>query len=705
VTDYKFSARDIEYMVFQGGGGKGAAYYSLLKAMQAPEINLMKFKEKQPISAKFGYVNAQEPTKYLNFAGSSAGGLTAASLACGLTPDELKALFTSKKFLEYFPDFDNTRTQVFNNVKIAYHYSSPMSWFFESYFKGKLLNQNYDQKKIVTELSCYRVHRYIPEIERYITGLVYFNGDSNGGSTLTESTVNSSMLAEGLDQFLMAKLLYDLFPGIALTIINQFLTLTLGPLFSAIALSKIDINLEELFYSKSPPIDQFTAPFNNETLYKRFVNPVTLANILFHGCLFSGKETRKVAFDILASKSYNIASISNNYTDPIYEFKYAIAGKFSYLKGLVLAEVKYFTAISGMSQTIKLLLTKQVNKPKDTSSNRVLSEQIGYNEVKPLGGQYTKSQPSNHEFKFKNAMQFQTAFNLEVTSLDGASINIGSTENRLTVLDELAFRLPYYNESQLIIVSEFCDLEASKSCSSIQANSQIFDSTAEAAFKEFALSNDAKESISSVKPNPIEEFTFKKLASISHSNLVLTGSNISNGHPLYFSNNKTPNFPVCEAVAITQNFPFLWKPIVGLYPRDDTNQYLTYSGFLVDGGLLNNLPMNAFDRDTEPTGGQSIILSGKLIGFSLDSGFSEFNEGGARHPYRPSAWALPKSIIAVLMEQMDFSKISIQEANLIVDLSFGKLSLFNFIPTEEMLNDVEMAKYNEKALKIKLNIS
>ena len=78
--------------------------------------------------------------------------------------------------------------------------------------------------------------------------------------------------------------------------------------------------------------------------------------------------------------------------------------------------------------------------------------------------------------------------------------------------------------------------------------------------------------------------TFAELYDWTGMELVVTG---------YFSRKHTPHFPLVDAVAISMNFPMIFKPVwVELSDKPE------YNGYWVDGGLLNNRPIHAFD--TQP---------------------------------------------------------------------------------------------------------
>lgn len=120
------------------------------------------------------------------------------------------------------------------------------------------------------------------------------------------------------------------------------------------------------------------------------------------------------------------------------------------------------------------------------------------------------------------------------------------------------------------------------------------------------------------------KLNFEQFFEITGVNLVVTGTNISRQRPAYFSALHTPMFPVAEAVAISMNIPVLFKPVVIESPDE-------LAGFWVDGGLLNNLPIHAFDDPRqqafwqcrlakEPTDTQS--LNPHVLAFRLSDGYA-----------------------------------------------------------------------------------
>lgn len=141
--------------------------------------------------------------------------------------------------------------------------------------------------------------------------------------------------------------------------------------------------------------------------------------------------------------------------------------------------------------------------------------------------------------------------------------------------------------------------------------------------------------------------TFKEFFYQTGVDLIITGTNVSKRISRYFSVGATPDFPVVEAVSISMNIPFVFKPILinrkvaSDFP-DDHIYNREYQGLWVDGGMLLNFPLHAFDvyakltltpGDTEsyqvaipPAPGQVTEFNTKVLGFRLvDTQEREFN--------------------------------------------------------------------------------
>lgn len=104
------------------------------------------------------------------------------------------------------------------------------------------------------------------------------------------------------------------------------------------------------------------------------------------------------------------------------------------------------------------------------------------------------------------------------------------------------------------------------------------------------------------------DMSFMEFYNVTGVDLVVTGVNISRREPRYFSVWHTPDFPVVEAVALSMSIPLVFKPVYiggGVRKGDDAHN-AAYQGLYVDGGMLNNYPVRAFDtiakRSTLSTG-------------------------------------------------------------------------------------------------------
>lgn len=103
------------------------------------------------------------------------------------------------------------------------------------------------------------------------------------------------------------------------------------------------------------------------------------------------------------------------------------------------------------------------------------------------------------------------------------------------------------------------------------------------------------------------DLTFEVFYKHTGIDFRLTSTNITKGNSYIFSKESTPKFPVIEAVQMSMNIPILYRPIeiTGGSPLD---------GQWVDGGMLNNYPIHAFDsKDGKTPKG--------LVGFRIQDGF------------------------------------------------------------------------------------
>ena len=99
------------------------------------------------------------------------------------------------------------------------------------------------------------------------------------------------------------------------------------------------------------------------------------------------------------------------------------------------------------------------------------------------------------------------------------------------------------------------------------------------------------------------EITFAQHRQIFGNDLVVTGTNLETTKSHFFSAATTPRFPVVDATRISMSIPYLFKPMRikdGRRPQEGdrtggepADHHL--KGVWADGGLLNNMPVTAFD--------------------------------------------------------------------------------------------------------------
>jgi len=78
--------------------------------------------------------------------------------------------------------------------------------------------------------------------------------------------------------------------------------------------------------------------------------------------------------------------------------------------------------------------------------------------------------------------------------------------------------------------------------------------------------------------------TFRELYHVSKKHLVLTGSNITNMIPEYFSYTKTPDMSVLTALLITTRLPYIFPPIT------------INNALYIDGHLFDPFPIRGFSN-------------------------------------------------------------------------------------------------------------
>lgn len=130
-------------------------------------------------------------------------------------------------------------------------------------------------------------------------------------------------------------------------------------------------------------------------------------------------------------------------------------------------------------------------------------------------------------------------------------------------------------------------------------------------------------------------FTFRQLLEVTGCELCVSGTNVTQRRSGYFSATRTPDFPVAEAVAMSMSLPFVFKPVlVNFAGATSIAAEALYPGLWVDGGLLNNLPIHAFDGG-DPNRPYESSLNKHVLAFRLYDGKPP-QGAGVRLPPVPS---------------------------------------------------------------------
>lgn len=112
------------------------------------------------------------------------------------------------------------------------------------------------------------------------------------------------------------------------------------------------------------------------------------------------------------------------------------------------------------------------------------------------------------------------------------------------------------------------------------------------------------------------DYTFKNLYDNLHKELVITGTDLSNMTTQYYNHNSCPDMPIRDAVRISMSIPYLFIPL-------ESN-----GCFLVDGGTINNYPIQVFDKNNIPnkkTIGLKIITPNESISYKINTNKTQIN--------------------------------------------------------------------------------
>jgi NTE family protein len=113
----------------------------------------------------------------------------------------------------------------------------------------------------------------------------------------------------------------------------------------------------------------------------------------------------------------------------------------------------------------------------------------------------------------------------------------------------------------------------------------------------------------------IQNCTFKMFQKEFNIDLVIPAVSVNSKEVFYFRNNrKWKDLCVADAVRMSINIPFLFKPVLMKKTKkgiSSVTDEIHLANFMIDGGAINNLPIHAFDKKS------SSKLNPSVVGFSL----------------------------------------------------------------------------------------
>lgn len=228
-----------------------------------------------------------------------------------------------------------------------------------------------------------------------------------------------------------------------------------------------------------------------------------------------------------------------------------------------------------------------------------------------------------------------------------------------------------------------------------------FNYTPESEYAKFFFKRALAENLNNLN---YKNLTFGIFEDLTKLKFAVTGANIMTKRSVYFSGGHTNNFPVGEAIAISMNLPFIFKPIRVDYPVHIINfenpelvsKYnVDYGGLYVDGGVLNNLPIHYFDNvhNLESSGfippmpDPCSDLNKNLLGIRLtppDKAPSPKDIG----PFFALGSHVGDIMDSVMYPSEEGQIRNPQEKAQTIDIDTGELSVINFSPPSEKKNPV-----------------
>lgn len=179
--------------------------------------------------------------------------------------------------------------------------------------------------------------------------------------------------------------------------------------------------------------------------------------------------------------------------------------------------------------------------------------------------------------------------------------------------------------------------------------------------------------------------TFEQFHEIFQCDLVVMGTNLETTKSHAFSYKTTPDFYVEDAVRISMGLPIIYKPL-RITSSPLGSEYL--NGVWVDGGYMNNSPVNIFDSD-------------QTIGLRLQQGDEKHIVIKDLFDFL-KAWPFRMGAMGVGESHLSESITAIKKYNLIkldtkiknsADKKENEIGLFDFKPPTKLLNTINEQTY------------
>lgn len=156
--------------------------------------------------------------------------------------------------------------------------------------------------------------------------------------------------------------------------------------------------------------------------------------------------------------------------------------------------------------------------------------------------------------------------------------------------------------------------------------------------------------------------TFKQVYEKYGTKLVITGTNISKGNIAYFSLENSPDMQVALANRISCSVPYFFQSV------------LHEGSYYVDGGVLNNYPIDYFDANNQ--------VNSKTLGLKLVSE-SDINQEKGSLPSITGIKSFTENLIDTVMSQSMKIHVKSDDWKRTVCIFTGDLSFINFDLSEE----------------------